>query len=283
MPPLADIVAQLTEPFQFPFMQRAVIEMLLLAIPGGLLGSWIVLRRLAFFTHAVGTATFPGLAFAGAVGLSPQIAALTASLAFAFGVERTSNKKSSSYDTGTALALVAMLALGVVLASDVYRSGTAIDRLLFGSLVGVGNDDLIWSLGTALGALAITGICFRSWLTTSFDPSVAPALGVKSKRLDWVLLVAIAVAVVASLDAVGSLLVSAIFVLPAATVALYSRKVTRLMAGSVLLAVFEGFSALLIAYHFDAPPGPVVAVTAGSIFGLAVVCSAISKRSRSHV
>src|SRR4051794_20747272 len=105
----------LTEPFSLPFMQRALAEVLLLAVAGGLLGAWIVLRRLAFYTHAVGTATFPGLVVAGPWGVSPQLAALGAALLFAGLLERVARARRLAPDAATGLLLVGALALGALL------------------------------------------------------------------------------------------------------------------------------------------------------------------------
>src|SRR3954462_1153536 len=118
---------------QVPFLRDALVELVLLAVAGGLLGSWIVLRRLAFFSHAVGTATFPGLVAADAAHFSPRVAAPAGAVGYAGGVERAGRRGRAPGDAATALGLVAALALGVVLASDVLRSGASVDRLLFGT------------------------------------------------------------------------------------------------------------------------------------------------------
>ena len=104
-------------------MQRALVEALLLAGLGGVLGSWIVLRRLAFFTHGVGTAAFPGLVVAGPLGIAPQLAALGAALLFGGALEPLARSRRVATDAATGLLLVGALALGVVLASDVFELG----------------------------------------------------------------------------------------------------------------------------------------------------------------
>src|SRR4051812_49859513 len=118
-------------------MQRALAEVLLLAVPAGVLGSWIVLRRLAFFAHAVGTVTFPGLVVAVPWGVAPQLTALAAALGFGAAVERISRTRRVDPGAATGLLLVAALAGGVILASDVYEAGAGVDRLLFGSLIAI--------------------------------------------------------------------------------------------------------------------------------------------------
>src|SRR4029453_5274973 len=101
-----------------PFLREALLELLLLAITGGVLGTWIVLRRLAFFSHAAGSATFPGLVAADASGVTPTIAGIAIALGYAGGVQRTAGA-ARDHGEATALLLVAALATGVILASDV--------------------------------------------------------------------------------------------------------------------------------------------------------------------
>src|SRR5918997_5703507 len=112
------------------FLTRALIEVVLLAVAGGVLGTWIVLRRLAFFTHAAGSATFPGLVVAGPWGLPAQVAALGAGLLYATGLERLTRRRGVAPDAATGLLLVGALALGTILASDAYPAATGVDRLL---------------------------------------------------------------------------------------------------------------------------------------------------------
>jgi len=243
---------------ELPVFRTAALEIGLLAIAGGLLGTWIVLRRLAFFAHATGTATFPGLVVAEAAGVSPRLAALVVGLGFAGSVERAGARRPT--DAVTALALVAALGIGVVLASDVFESGAAVDRLLFGTAIGLGGADVAFSAVAAAFAAAGTVTLGRAWTATGFDPGASTALGLPARHSDRALLVLVALAAVASLPAVGALLVAALFVTPAATARLFARSVTGLLAGSVVVAAAVGGAGLYTSFWLDLPPGPVVAV-----------------------
>ena len=271
-------MAWLSDPLSAPFMQRAVLAILLLAVAGGLLGTWIVLRRLAFFAHAAGSATFPGLVVAGPWGLAPPLAALGAALGFAGLLARVTRRGAIGADAATGLLLTAALALGAILASDVYSSGAGVDRLLFGTLLGLGDGDLWLAGAVAVAAVAATAALGRTWLATGFDPAGARALGVPAQRGDWMLLALLAVTVVAVLPAVGALLVSTLLVVPAATARLVTRSVGALLATSVALAAAECFAGLLLAYHLDLPPGPAIAVVGGAGFALAALASATRLR-----
>src|SRR5436190_11171360 len=187
-----------------PFMRTATLEVLLLAVAGGLLGAWIVLRRLAFFAHAVGGATFPGLVVADATGLRPLVAALAVALAYAGGVHRAGSRAGGrAADAVTGLLLVAALALGVILASDVYHSGARVDRLLFGTLLGLDGGDLAAAVAAAAIAAVATLLLGPAWLASGFDRAGARTLGAPVGLADALLLVLVAVAVVTCLAAAG--------------------------------------------------------------------------------
>lgn len=254
-----------------PYMERAFVELMLLAVLAGTLGSWIVLRRLAFYTHAVGTATFPGLVVAAPWGVAPQLTALAAALGFGTALERLARNRRLDPGAATGLLLVAALAGGVVLASDVYTSAVGVDQLLFGSLIGLEPRDLWLTAAATAAALAAHGALHRSWLATGFDPGSAGALGVRTTLADRVLLAATAVAVVVSLDAVGALLVAVVLVVPAATVRLVAHDVRTLQLGTIALAAAEGVAALLIADSLNVGPGPVLAVLGALVFAAVAV------------
>src|SRR5687767_12850643 len=155
------------------FLTRALIEVVLLSVAGGVLGTWIVLRRLAFFTHAAGSATFPGLVVAGPWGVPAHAAALGAGLLYSLGLERLVRRRGVAPDAATGVLLVAMLALGTLLASDAYPQSGGADRLLFGTLLGVDDGDLLISGAAALLAVFASFALGRTWLASGFEPGTA--------------------------------------------------------------------------------------------------------------
>ncbi len=246
----------------------ALGELVLLAVAGGLLGAWIVLRRLAFFSHAVGTATFPGLVVAEAAGFSPRIAALGVALGYAGTVGRAGRSGRDPGDAATALGLVFALAAGVVLASDVFESGAAVDRLLFGTAIGLDVGDLMLAGITAALAAGATVLLGRAWSAAGFDRAGAPALGLPVARADLLLLVLVAVAAVAALPAVGALLVASIFVVPAAIARLFARDIGALLRWSVAAALLQGVGGLYLSLWLNVPPGPAVAVLGAGAYAI---------------
>ena len=253
---------------ELPFMRTALAELALLAVAGGLVGSWVVLRGRAFFAHATGTATFPGLVAADASGVSPTLGGLAVALGYAGGVERAGRAGRAPGEAATALVLVGCLGLGVVLASDVFESGGAVDRLLFGTLLALDGGDLALSAGAAALAAAATLVFGRWWTALAFDPEGAAGLALPVAGAELLLLLMIAVGVVAAIPAVGALLVTALFVVPAASALLLATSVPSLMAWAVGLAAAEGVVGLYVSLWADVPPGPAVALVGGVAFGL---------------
>ncbi len=246
----------------------AVAELLMLAVAGGTLGAHVVLRRLAFYTHAVGTATFPGLVLAQAARISPRLAALAVAVAYAGGVQRAGRAGRDPGGAATGIMLVLALAVGTVLASDVFSSGAGVDRLLFGSVVALGGGDLAVAGVAATAALVATLLLGRAWTAVAFQPEEAPALGVPGGRADLALLVIVAATAVAALPAVGSLLVTSLFVVPAAIARLVTGSVATLVATSTAVAAAQGLAGLYVALWLDVPPGPAIAVVGASAYAI---------------
>ena len=243
------------ETLSAPYMQRALVEILLLAVLAGALGAWIVLRRLAFFTHSVGTAAFPGLVVAGPWGIAPQLAALGAALGFAGARERLA-RDGRRGRRHRASCWSARWRSGRCSPPTSTGPAPGVDRLLFGTLIGLSDRDLALTALAAAAALAAGAALRRAWLARAFDPDGVRALGVAVAWPERVLLAAVAAAVIVALAAVGALLVSVVLVVPAATVRLVARDLRALQLGTGALAAVEGVVALWLADTLNVAPGP---------------------------
>ena len=169
-----------------------------------------------------------------------------------------------------------MLALGVILASDVFKTGVGVETLLFGSLLLVEPRDLVLAGVASAGALAATlTLGPGSGSRRGFDPGAAGALGVRGRLYDGVLLALVALVVVAALSALGALLVAALVVVPAATVRLWTDRLVPWQAITVALVAAEGIAGLALSVELNAPPGATIAALAGRgvrSLGRAVTC-----------
>ena len=234
-----------------------MLEILLLSVGAGLLGTWIVLRGIAFYAHAVGDGRVPRPRARRRARLpGTRWARSAAALVFAFGVGRLARgRRDSSYDSLTALVLVGALAGGVILASDVFHSGAEVDSLLFGSLLAIGDGDLALAAAASAVALAVSTTFGRRWLAIGFDPSSARALAARPGRSDAVLLVVVALAITSALAAIGALLATALYVVPAATTRLWTTRLRTWQAATVGLAAVEGVGGLWLSVEVNVPPG----------------------------
>lgn len=267
------------EPFQLPFVQRGLFEVLILAIPAGLLGTWIVLRGLAFFSHAVGTAAFPGLVLADGLGFAAPLGAFGAAVAFTAGASALRGRRTGE-DAVVALVLVGCLAGGVILASDVFGSGSNIETLLFGSLLLVDSGDLALAAGAAAVTLLASVLIGQHWLRIGFDPTLADSTGPSPQVFDAVLLGLIALASTAALTVVGALLVAALFLVPAVTARLLSNRLVRWQLLSICLVALEGTVGLWLSVKTDAPPGATIACVAGAVFIVVAAARALLRVPR---
>lgn len=261
--------------FQLAFVQRGVAEILLLSVAAGLLGTWIVLRSLAFFSHAVGTAAFPGLVLADGLGFSAALGAFGTAVVFAVGVRVLARGDRADYGSLTAVVLAGFLAIGVILASDVFESGAGIETLLFGSLLVIGPGDLVLA-GVASALVVVASVVLGPrWLARGFDAEASRAIGLRSAAPDLVLLGLVALATIATLSAIGALLASALIVVPAATVRLWTTRLRTWQIGSIALAALEGVAGIAMSVETNAPPGATIAVISGAIFALALIAGRI--------
>jgi ABC-type Zn uptake system ZnuABC Zn-binding protein ZnuA/ABC-type Mn2+/Zn2+ transport system permease subunit len=252
-------------------------------VPAGLLGTWIVLRGLAFFSHAVGTAAFPGLVLADGLGFAAPLGALGAALVFTAGNAALGRDRGRDRDSVVALVLVGCLAAGVILASDVFGSGSNVETLLFGSLLLVDGGDIALAAGAAVATVAATALVGRRWLAQGFDPGAIASNRLEARLLDAALLILIALASVATLSVVGALLVAALFVVPAATARLLTRRMLSWQLTSVALVAVEGTLGLWLSVKTDAPPGATIACVSGAVFGAVAAGQAIARLPRTAV
>lgn len=264
------------------FARRALLAVLLAALIGGALGTTIVLRDLPFFTHAVGAGAYPTMVAAGALGLSLAVAAQLGALVFAAALWLLTRGRAADArhgDSRTGLLVASALAGGAVLADALAGSGTGFARtpesMLFGSVLTVGDSELVFAAATAALSLLLVTLLGGRWLATGFDPEAAGAMGLK--KHDAVLLPLVAIAAAAMLPLTGALMAGAMLVIPAATARMLFDRTAAIVVATTALAVLDGLLGVYLSLAFDLPPGAAIAAVAGGAFGIAAV--AVSARS----
>jgi ABC-type Mn2+/Zn2+ transport system permease subunit len=265
----------LPAPFETTYMERALLTGVLIAIPLSLLGAWVVILGRAFFAHAVGVATFPGVVIGlGVPALGPFVGSLLAAAAFTLAVAGVERDHRVSGGAVTGLALSSALALGAVLLVSVFATSTPVESVLFGSLLAISDADVWRCLTIALVVLAGLSLMRARLAGAAFDRPWAAGAGARPGLVDVALPALLALAVVAALPAVGSLLVSGLVLLPAATARLLTGRLGPLMALSLALGLATTVAGLVAARRFDLPPGAAIATVGGIGFAAAALIHA---------
>lgn len=253
----------------YPYAQRAVVELALLAIIAGALGPWVVLRGLAFFAHAVGTAAFPGLIGAEALSVAPQVGAAASSAVVSAGAGVIRPGRESG--TRTALWLTGALAAGALVASRMTSGTAGLDSALFGSLLATSTGDLLLAGLVALAAVKACLIAGPRWLAEGM-------LGRNSGQWDALLMGLTALAALAQLTASGALLASTLLVLPAVAARPWVHRLPGWHCLTLAFALVVAFAGLLLALSLDIPPGGAIALCAGaSVVGSYLAKTAVRK------
>lgn len=261
----------LTQPLSGSIQHRALLAAGLAAVTTAIVGTWVVLRGLAFMGDALSHGVLPGVALASLLGMSLAVGALVGAAVMAILVGFVSKRTAIGQDTSIGLAFVGMLALGVMMLAG-RRDAEHITELLFGNLGDITNAELILQAGVAAVALAATVLFYRPFLALSLNPPQAELLGMRPGLTHYVMLGAIALAVVSSFGAVGTLLVSGLLVAPAATAAvLHARSVPRMMLTAVLLGLVAVVIGQVVSFHAATPQSATMAGTAVGMFFLALV------------
>lgn len=255
----------LTEPFQYIFMQNALLAIVLAGFNCALIGSYVVLRRMAFMGEALTHTILPGIVFAYLKGIELFIGALAASLLTALGVGFLSSRKDIRDDTAIGVMLATMFAIGVLMMGFIH-SYRDFGSILFGSILGVTQIDLIL-IGSTTAFVLITLICIHKELElASFDRDYSQLIGASPRFLQILLLILVALSVVSAVQMIGALLTTALLIIPAATACLLANSLLRIMVISSIIAIASGFIGLLLSYHFHIASGAAIVLTCAAWF-----------------
>jgi manganese/iron transport system permease protein len=261
----------ITDPMQFPFMQRALIEIIIVGALCGLVGAFVVLRSLAFIGDALIHSVFPGVVLSSILGWNIMIGAFIFGGLTALSIGLIARNRRVSHDTAIGVIFAAFFALGIVLISRQQGFRQDLNSLLFGNILGVSREDIIISLVVALIVIAVLLALLKELLLVAFDSVMAASAGYPVFALDILLLLLVTTTVVVSLQTVGNLLILALLVTPAAGARLLTDRLYRMLALSVLIAVASGVAGLYISYHASVSTSGAIALTATAVFLLTYI------------
>jgi ABC-type Mn2+/Zn2+ transport system permease subunit len=251
----------LIDPFEGAIMQRALVEVLLLALACGPLGVWILLYRHAYAAESISHGMLPGLVVAAVVG-APLLAGATAGvLVAAAGIALVARDERLGGDVGVAVCVSALFGLGALLALS-PEAPPRLSELLFGDLLGVTAADLAAGAALALGVCAALAAGARPLALAAFERASAASLGARPARCELALLALLAITTVAAVQGLGNLLLLALVVAPAAAALRLGRRLGAVLALAAALAALAGVAGLLLSYHLRTAAGASVALCA---------------------
>jgi len=256
----------LVDTFEPEFMQRALLAGLLAVVATSVVGTWVVLRGLAFLGDALAHGVLPGLALAVLWGFSPVVGALGAAVVMSLAVTVVSSRTRLREDTGIGLLFVGMLALGVIIVSRSQSFATSVTDLLFGDVLGVTPGDLRTQAIAAGVVVVAAGLLYRPLLALAFNRDKAATLGMRPGLAHAALMIMVAVSIVASFKAIGTLLVFGLLIGPPATATLLVRRVPLIMVSAMGIGAVCVVAGLTISFHHGTAGGATIAGLAVAVF-----------------
>lgn len=248
------------------FLLRALIAGILVSVSCGVVGTFIVLRGLAFIGDALAHGVLPGIAIAILLGIPGIVGAAVSAVVMIGGISLITNKSTLSSDTAIGLLFVGMLALGVVIVSRSTTFSGDLVRILFGEILGINTASVILQGVATLAIIATAIICARPFLLLCFSPEQAQVSGFSARFYHNLMLAMIAVAVIISFQTVGTMLVFGMLLAPAGAAALLARRMKTMMIYASLIGMVSVYSGLLISYQFNIAAGSAIVLVATLIF-----------------
>lgn len=272
------------DPLQYPFMVRGIIAAVIVGSVCAVVGTYVVLRGMAFFGDALAHAILPGIAIGYLVSSGTRQSlfwwAAVTSVISAVAIDSIRRSTKIKQDTAIGIIFAGMFALGVALISTVRSYTVDLAHFLFGDVLGVSNTDLLLSAIFAVFIILTIIAFYKEFLVLSFDPLLATTLRLPARLLDLLLVILIALAIVVSLQTVGVALMVAMLVTPAATAYLFTHRLLVMMGVAAIIAAFSGVLGLYLSFYFGIASGAAIVLTCTIIFAAAWIYQTLRQRRR---
>jgi ABC-type Mn2+/Zn2+ transport system permease subunit len=260
-------------PLTYTFIQRAIIAAVLVGIVCSVLGTYVVLRGMAFLGDALAHTILPGVVVAFLIGWPLAVGALIMGVLTAIGIGALSNRGQIKEDTAIGVIFAGFFALGIALLSLSGSYTVDLAHFLFGNLLGVSTGDLLVIVGLGSVVLFIIFMFYKEFLVVSFDPVLATTLRLPTNFLRYLMLILIAVTIVVALQVVGIALMLAMLITPAASASLLTRRLPPMMGIAAVIGAVSGIVGVYASFHLNVASGPAVVLVATLIFILVFIFS----------
>ncbi|WP_337023762.1 MULTISPECIES: metal ABC transporter permease [unclassified Pantoea] len=269
----------LLSPFEFEFMNMALIITLILSLPCAMLSAFLVLKGWSLLGDAMSHAVFPGVVLAWWIGFPFAIGAFIAGMLCALATGFISQNSRIKPDTVMGIVFSGMFGAGLVLYLKL-KPEVHLDHILFGDMLGIGWADIAQTAAIALLVVLVLSVKWRDLLLHAFDPQQARACGINANLMHYGLLCLIALTIVAALKSVGVILSIAMLIAPGAIALLLARRFLHVMLLAALIAILTGFCGVYASFFLDSAPGPTIVVLYSLLFVVTFV--SVSWRERAN-
>ncbi len=275
-------MSDLLHPFGYEFFRQAFAVSVLAGALCALVGTFIIVRGMAYLGHGLSHAVFGGFAVSAIIGVNVVAGAAVWGIVVALLIGRVSRRRIVSTDASIGVLTLASFALGLALLQWRPTATVNPETALFGDVLGVSRTDLLGVAVVTVVAVVLVISRYRTFVSVSVDPEVAAVSGLRVRRVDAVLLAMLAVAVLAAMNVMGATLVAAGVVVPPATARLLTHRFSRMLWLSTLFGALGGAVGMIASYHLDIASGPVIVLTESIGFGVAYAVSSILAIPRRH-
>jgi ABC-type Mn2+/Zn2+ transport system permease subunit len=283
---MSEVVSLFIEPFSYPFMTRALIAAVIVGVVCPILGTYVVLRGMAFFGDALAHIILPGVVIAFLLGWPLVVGALIIGVFAALLIGYISRRSDIKEDAAIGVVFAGAFALGVALISLQRSYAVDLTHILFGDLLGVTSSDLWFMAALAIVVLLTIFAFYKEFLVLSFDPLLASTLRLPVTFLQYLLLVLLSLVIVLSIRAVGVALVLAMLVTPASAAYLLTRRLPTMMVLGAFIGVTSAVMGLLLSFYLDIASGPAIVLIETAIFALVFIFAprrgVLGTRFRAH-
>ena len=264
--PMLDL---LLDPLNYSFITRAILAAVVVGVVCSVLGTYVVLRGMAFFGDALAHTILPGVVVAFLLGWPLAVGALVMGVVTAVGIGALSDRGVIKEDTAIGVIFAGTFALGVALLSATGNYTVDLAHFLFGNLLGVSASNLWLMFILSIIVLFTVGLFYKEFLVVTFDPTLATTLRLPTNFLRYLLLILIAVTIVVALQVVGIALMVAMLVTPAAAASLLTRRLGSMMVVAAVIGATSGVMGVYVSFYLNIASGPAVVLTATLVFILA--------------
>ena len=272
-----NFISFFTEPFQYEFIQRAIVASISIGISCGLIGTYIMLRRLSLIGDALAHSVLPGVVIGflvagkGQIGLF--IGALIAGILTAVMISFVDRNSKIKEDTSIGIIFTGAFALGILLVSQLKQVHIDLSSYLFGDVLGVSDGDIVLTGIITVVIILSVVLFYKQLLITSFDPTMATIIGISTAAVHYFLMTLLSMSIVAGLQSVGVILIIAMLITPPATAFLLTDRLKLLLVLSCVFGVTSAVIGLYLSYHLNFASGASIVLVAVSFFALAFLFS----------